>query len=225
MTGTSKAVMSWSGGKDSALALFRVLRDGTHDVRALITTVTGEYERISMHGVRRDLLEAQAAAIGIPLVISCIPPKASNEIYEAAMLESLRPFQDSGIEDVICGDLFLADIREYRDRLFGSIGMKGVYPLWMENTTALAGEFVDLGFKAIVCSCNPAMVPSSVAGQQYDSHLLESLPAGCDPCAENGEFHTFVYNGPIFNAPVHLELGRTVERDGFCFVDLVKTAV
>lgn len=212
--------MSWSGGKDSALALFRVLRDSTHDVKALITTVTREYDRISMHGIRRDLLEEQAAAIGIPLVISYMPRKADNAAYEAAMIESLTPFRDGGIEDVICGDLFLTDIREYRDRLFASAGMNGVYPLWGESTHALAREFIDLGFKAVVCSSNPAVVPASVAGSQYDADLLAALPATCDPCAENGEFHTFVYDGPIFNAPIPLAVGDTVERDGFCFSDI-----
>lgn len=215
--------MSWSGGKDSALALFRVLRDGTHDVQALITTVTQKYDRISMHGVRRDLLEAQAAAIGIPLVVSRIPPKADNAAYEAAMTESLRTFRDEGVVEVICGDLFLADIREYREQLFGSIGMRGVYPLWKEDTAGLAREFIDLGFKAIVCSSNPAVVPAEVTGSTYDHDLLASLPAACDPCAENGEFHTFVYDGPIFQGPVPIRLGEIVERDGFRFADILRS--
>jgi uncharacterized protein (TIGR00290 family) len=216
-----RAVMSWSGGKDSALALFRTLRDQTHDVRALITTVTSEYDRISMHGVRRELLEMQAAAIGIPLVVSYIPPSANNATYEAAMLDALRPFREEGISEVICGDLFLRDIREYRDRLFGSIGMRGIYPLWMENTSELAHEFIELGFKAVVCSSDPKSVPDTVAGSQYDHALLDSLPAKCDPCAENGEFHTFVYDGPIFDQPVPISVGEMVERGGFCFSDIV----
>lgn len=213
--------MSWSGGKDSALALFRVLRDGTHDVRALVTTLTAEYDRVSIHGVRRELLEAQAEAIGIPLIVSYIPPKASNQIYEEAMRASLQPLAAAGVETVICGDLFLADIREYRDRLFASVGMKGTYPLWMEDTTTLASEFVDLGFRAIICSSNPEAVPKSLTGRHYDKSLLASLPATCDPCAENGEFHTFVYDGPIFSEPLSVAPGEKVERDGFCYSDIL----
>lgn len=213
--------MSWSGGKDSALALYRTLRDRTHDVRALITTVTSGYDRISMHGVRRDLLERQAEAIGIPLVISEIPPQASNVIYEAAMINSLRPFRDSGVTRVICGDLFLQDVKAYRDRLFSSVGMEGVYPLWLEDTSELAREFIELGFKAVVCSSNPARVPIGVSGSAYDAVLLESLPEDCDPCAENGEFHTFVFDGPTFRSPVSISIGEMVERDGFCFTDIL----
>jgi uncharacterized protein (TIGR00290 family) len=174
-----------------------------------------------MHGIRRDLLEAQAAAIGIPLVVSYIPPAASNAQYEAAMVDALRSFRNEGITDVICGDLFLQDIREYRDRLFGSMEMSGVYPLWMETTSDLAREFIELGFKSIVCSSDPRRVDRGVAGSLYDNKLLASLPDDCDPCAENGEFHTFVYDGPIFRWPVAIEVGETVERDGFCFADIV----
>lgn len=213
--------MSWSGGKDSALALFRVLRDATHDVRALITTVTEVYDRVSIHGVRRELLEAQAQSIGIPLVVSYIPPKASNQIYEEAVRASVLPFAAAGVETVICGDLFLADIREYRDRLFGSVGMKGVYPLWRENTSMLAREFTDLGFKAFVCSSNPAAVPNSVTGMRYDAALLDLLPRDCDPCGENGEFHTFVYDGPIFSEPLSVAVGDVIEREGFSFADIL----
>lgn len=213
--------MSWSGGKDSALALFRTLRDKTHEVRALVTTVTSGYDRISMHGVRRELLEMQAHAIGIPLVVLYIPPSADNATYEAAMLEGLRPFRDEGIAAVICGDLFLQDIREYRERLFTSLGMKGVYPLWLENTADLAREFIDLGFKAIVCSSDPGRVPAEVNGSSFDNSLLASLPGDCDPCAENGEFHTFVYDGPIFGKGLSVSVGQMVERDGFCFTDIV----
>lgn len=216
--------MSWSGGKDSALALFRVMRDGTHDIRALVTTVTEEYDRISIHGVRRELLEAQAASIGIPLVVSYIPPKANNQRYEEALRASLQPFASRGVQTVICGDLFLADIREYRDRLFASVGMKGAYPLWMENTSALACEFIDLGFKAVICSADPAVVPRNLAGRDYDAALVASLPSGCDPCAENGEFHTFVYDGPFLSTPVPITVGKTVEREGFCYSDIQATA-
>lgn len=221
MQSSPPAIVSWSGGKDSALALYRTLRDRTYDVRALITTVTSGYDRISMHGVRRELLESQAAAIGIPLVISDIPPAASNTVYEAAMLDTLRPFHEQGVDHIICGDLFLQDIRAYRERLFASIGMVGVFPLWLEDTSELAREFIELRFNAIVCSSNPARVPTTVTGSAFDESLLSSLPEECDPCAENGEFHTFVFDGPIFTRPLSIERGEIVERDGFCFVDLL----
>lgn len=213
--------MSWSGGKDSSLALYRTLRDGTYDVRALVTTVTAGFDRISMHGVRRELVEAQADTIGIPLVVALIPPDATNSVYEAAMREVLTPFKTDGIEHVICGDLFLRDIREYRERLFRSMGMEAVFPLWNENTTELAREFIDLGFKAVVCSADPVRIPATVASAEYDAELLASLPEACDPCAENGEFHTFVYDGPIFSDRIALTRGEIVERDGFCFADLL----
>lgn len=220
-TTLTPAVVSWSGGKDSMLALHRVLADNAYKVEALITTVTEGYDRISMHGVRIGLLEEQAAALGIPLELARIPQKASNEQYEAVMQAALAPFAASGTKDVICGDLYLADIREYRERLFAKIGMRGVYPLWLEDTRKLADEFITAGYKAILCCVDPKAIAESFGGREYDDALLADLPRGCDPCGENGEFHSFVYDGPLFTSPVKLTLGECVTRDGFCFTDLL----
>jgi uncharacterized protein (TIGR00290 family) len=222
MTGRPpSAVVSWSGGKDSMLALHRVMSSREYKAEALITTVTDGYDRISMHGVRTSLLEEQAASLGIPLEIARIPQKANNEQYEASMLEALAPFAARGIKDVICGDLYLADIREYREKLFARIGMHGVYPLWLEDTRKLAEEFITLGYRASICCVDPKAVPDTLSGREFDDTLLADLPEGCDPCGENGEFHSFVYDGPLFKSPVKLSLGECVTRDGFCFTDLI----
>lgn len=215
------AVMSWSGGKDSMLALHRILDAGTHRIDSLLTTVTSGYDRISMHGVRVGLLEEQARALGVPLKICLIPINAGNGQYEDAMIRALVPFAARGIKHVICGDLFLQEIREYRERLFQRVGMQGVYPLWLEDTRALADEFINAGYKATLCCIDPRVVPDSLAGRDYDDALLADLPERCDPCGENGEFHSFVYDGPLFSAPVKLARGESVTRDGFKFTDLV----
>jgi len=215
------AVVSWSGGKDSVLALHRVLAEREFKIEALITTVTEGFDRISMHGVRVELLREQARSLGFPLEISRIPQKASNVQYEEAMLRSLTPFAAKGIKDVICGDLYLADIREYREKLFARIGMRGVYPLWLEDTRFLAAEFIITGYRAALCCVDPKAVPEELSGREYDDALLAELPGGCDPCGENGEFHSFVYDGPIFAFPVKINRGECVTRDGFRFADLV----
>ena len=211
---------SWSGGKDSSLALRAVLADPTRAVSGLLTTVTAGYERISMHGVRVDLLEAQAGALGLPLTTARIPPGASNEAYESAMRAALRPARRAGITEVVFGDLFLADVRAYRERLLAPVGMRGHYPLWGRDTGALAAEFIADGFRAVLVCVDPRQVPAELCGRDFDRTLLADLPAGTDPCGENGEFHTFVYDGPIFRAPVVWRRGAVVERDGFWFCDL-----
>jgi uncharacterized protein (TIGR00290 family) len=203
------------------LALHRVMANREYKIAALITTVTDGYDRISMHGVRINLLEEQADSLGIPLELARIPQKANNEQYEASMLAALAPFAATGIKDVICGDLYLADIREYREKLFAQVGMRGVYPLWLEDTRKLAEEFITLGYRGTLCCVDPKAVPDSLSGREFDDKLLADLPAGCDPCGENGEFHSFVYDGPLFKSPVKLSLGEFVTRDGFCFTDLL----
>ena len=215
------AVVSWSGGKDGMLALHRVLAEREFKVEALITTVTEGFDRISMHGVRVDLLREQARSLGLPLEISRIPQKASNVEYEDAMLRSLAVFAGTGIKDVICGDLYLTDIREYREKLFARIGMRGVYPLWLQDTRLLAAEFINSGYRAALCCVDPKAVPDELSGREYDDTLLAELPCGCDPCGENGEFHSFVYDGPIFTFPVKIARGECVTRDGFRFADLI----
>lgn len=215
------AVMLWSGGKDSMLALHRVLSEGTYKIEALVTTVTSGFNRISMHGVRVENLRAQAESLGFPLTIARISPNPSNGQYEDAMILCLVQFAAKGIKHVISGDLFLADIREYRERLFKRVGMKGVFPLWQCDTAAMAEEFISLGYKAALCCVDPRAVPETISGRDFDDALLAELPESCDPCGENGEFHSFVYDGPLFKAPVKITRGETVVRDGFTFTDLV----
>jgi uncharacterized protein (TIGR00290 family) len=214
-------VASWSGGKDSALALQSVLADESLRVEALVTTVTAGYDRVSMHGVRRELLERQAAALGIPLAVATIPARASNESYEAAQRAALAPFRARGVRRVVCGDLFLADIRDYRDRLYATVGMEGLYPVWGADTHALAERFIDAGFRAILACVDPQQIDAGFAGRDFDRRLLAELPPTADPCGERGEFHTFVHDGPIFHAPVPVRRGEVVERDGFVFQDLL----
>jgi uncharacterized protein (TIGR00290 family) len=212
--------LSWSGGKDSALALWR-LREQCIEPEALITTVTDAYDRISMHGVRRELLAAQAAAAGVPLVEVAIPPACVNEVYEARMADAFAapPLRD--LQAVAFGDLFLQDIREYREQRLSASGRRGVFPLWGLDTSALALEFVEAGFEAYLVCVDPRALPASFAGRRYDHSLLADLPDGVDPCGENGEFHTFVSAGPIFKEPIACRTGEVVEREGFVFCDLL----
>ncbi len=213
-------VLAWSGGKDSALALDALRAAGEVRVCGLITTVTTGYERISMHGVRRTLLEAQAAAVGLPLIEARIPIRASNDSYEAAFAAALAPVRAAGVKRVAFGDLFLSDIRAYRERQLAALGMRALFPLWLRDTPALAREFIDRGFEAVLVCVEPAKIAPSFAGRAFDSQLLHDLPGGADPCGENGEFHTFVFNGPGFTRPVPVVVGPVVERDGFVFCDL-----
>jgi uncharacterized protein (TIGR00290 family) len=216
--------LSWSGGKDSALALWVLGRDHGVAPRALITTVTDVYDRISMHGVRRSLLAAQAEAVGVPLVEVEIPATCTNEVYEQRMEQAMtsEPLRDVGA--VAFGDLFLDDVRSYREERLATAGKRACFPLWHRDTTSLAREFIAAGFEAILVCVDPAKLDRSFAGRRFDDRLLADLPAGVDPCGENGEFHTFVYAGPIMPAPIAVEVGETVERDGFVFTDLTATA-
>jgi uncharacterized protein (TIGR00290 family) len=214
-------VLSWSGGKDSALALHALLLDPAVDVRAILTTVTDEYDRVSMHGVRSELIAAQAAAIGLPLWTCRIPPRATNEQYEHAMLESLAAMRREGIASIAFGDLFLADVRAYRERLVEGSGVRPAFPLWGRPTARLAREFVQCGFRAVLVCVDPRQLDVSHCGSEYDARLLDRLPPAADPCGENGEFHTFVYDAPMFTQPIATQRGVVVEREGFVFCDLL----
>jgi uncharacterized protein (TIGR00290 family) len=213
--------VSWSGGKDSCLALYEVQRSGELAVEALLTTVTRDYDRISMHGVRRALLEQQAASLGLPIREVRISKGADNAEYERAMGVALDAGRDAGIEAVVFGDLFLADIRAYREKLLARHGLEGLYPIWGRDTAALIREFLRLGFKTVVVCVDPAKLDPSFAGRVIDETFLADLPSTVDPCGENGEFHTFVFDGPNFSSPVRFSIGEIVCRDSFWFCDLV----
>jgi uncharacterized protein (TIGR00290 family) len=212
-------LLAWSGGKDSALALHELKK--RHNVRALLTTITEGFDRISMHGVRRILLHAQAASLGVASEIITIPKDCTNVVYEARMRSVLERYKTVGVTKVAFGDLFLEDIRAYREEKLAQIGMQGVFPLWLRNTSQLAREFVHLGFRAIVCCVDPRKLAREFCGMEYDSNFIDSLPDGVDPSGENGEFHSFAFAGPIFRSPIRVTRGESVERDGFYFVDLI----
>ena len=215
-----RALLSWSGGKDSSLALQRALADGAWRVDGLVTTVTDEYDRVSMHGVRRALLEAQAEALGLPLRTVRIPPACPNDRYEAAMRAALADYAAEGGEAVLFGDLFLEDVRAYRVRLLEGLPLRAEFPIWGEPTDALARRFVAEGFRAVLVCVDPRQIDGGFAGRDYDDRLLAELPPAADPCGERGEFHTFVVDGPIFGRPVAVERGEVVEREGFVYADL-----
>lgn len=217
---TAAVALSWSGGKDSALALWTLRRQGV-PVRALLTTVTEMFERISMHGVRIELLRQQAASVGCPLIEVRIPPACSNEVYEERMHDMLISARMRDCERYAFGDLFLEEVRGYREERLATIGKLGVWPLWGQNTSELASGFVDAGFRAVIVCVDPRQLDPAFCGREYDRALLDDLPSGVDPCGERGEFHTFVYDGPVFRHPIPLTTGDVVERDGFVFADLL----
>jgi uncharacterized protein (TIGR00290 family) len=214
-------LLSWSGGKDSARSLYEIQQRGEYSVAALLSTVTEDYDRISMHGVRRELLERQAEALGIPLEKVYIPKDASNREYEARMQAVLERRRREGVISVAFGDIFLEDLKQYREKNLGQLGMRGVFPIWKRNSAELARSFVELGFKAVVVCVDSRHLDESFAGKMLDSQFLQRLPAGVDPCGENGEFHSFVFDGPIFSKGIEFRLGETVQRDGFWFSDLL----
>ncbi len=216
-------IVSWSGGKDSALLLHHLLHDPLYDVVGLVTTMTAEYDRISMHGIRRAILDAQVAQLRLPLNEASIPAAASNALYEAAFLTSLARARAAfpSVGTIAFGDLFLEDVRAYRERLLAPHSWQPLFPLWGLDTAPLARQFVADGFRAIVCCVDTQQLAPEWAGRDYDSEFLDTLPHAVDPCGERGEFHTCVYDGPIFRQPLALERGERVLRDGrFEYCDL-----
>jgi uncharacterized protein (TIGR00290 family) len=211
----------WSGGKDSAMALHALRAARDYRVTALLTTVTEVYDRISMHGVRRALLERQAESIGLPLHPVLIPPQCINATYEARMKEALSHHFARGVRSVAFGDIFLEDLRVYREKNLAQAGMQALFPIWKRDTRELAREFVRLGFRAITVCIDPRVLDASFAGRELDASFFADLPPGVDPCGENGEFHTYVFDGPVFKAPIAFRVGEKVLRDGFCFCDLL----
>jgi uncharacterized protein (TIGR00290 family) len=217
-----KVVLSWSGGKDSAMAAYQMLASQKYEIAALLTTVTEDFDRISMHGVRRELLERQADSLAIPLHKILIPKVCSNEIYEARMGEALDHFKALGISKIAFGDLFLADVKQYRDERLAQAGMTGLYPVWMRDTDELVRTFLALGFKAILACVDTHAIDASFAGREIDSDLLRDLPDSADPCGEYGEYHSFVYAGPIFKKSIACRAGERVLRDErFNYCDIV----
>jgi uncharacterized protein (TIGR00290 family) len=215
-----KALVSWSGGKDSALALFETQNDW--EIVALLTTVTDQYDRISMHGVRTSLLEQQVRSLGYALETVNISPVCSNGEYETKLRAVLERYRTAGVTSVICGDIFLEDVRRYREEKLFTVGLQGVFPLWKRPTTELARRFISLGFQSVLCCVDTSVLDERFAGRLYDEDLLRELPPGVDPCGENGEFHSFVFDGPNMAMRVGYRTGERKLRDNrFCFCDLL----
>jgi uncharacterized protein (TIGR00290 family) len=233
-----KAIFSWSGGKDSAYCLYKVLTENLYDVKYLLTTVNGTFKRVSMHGVREELLDAQAAAIGIPL-LKVEVSEGTNEEYEKQMAAILLKAKAEGIEQVIFGDIFLEDLRAYREANLAKMDMKAVFPLWKEPTPLLVRQFIEKQFKTILCCTNDAYLGEEWVGREINAVFLEQLPGDVDPCGENGEYHTFCYDGPLFKQKIEVKAGEKIYRPlelnlsedsasltgkvtkGFWFIDLI----
>jgi uncharacterized protein (TIGR00290 family) len=217
-----RVVVSWSTGKDSAWALLRLRQQPDVEVVGLLTTFNAAFERVAMHAVRRHLVEAQAAAAGSRLTSVALPWPCSNEQYEALMGAAIEQLRTEGVTHIAFGDLFLEDVRQYRERQLAGTGIEPLFPLWGPTaaTAALAREMQEAGLRAVITCVNPREVPASLAGRDWDARLLEELPATADPCGERGEFHTFCRAGPMFDRPITVTVGDVIERDGFIFADL-----
>jgi diphthamide synthase (EF-2-diphthine--ammonia ligase) len=219
-----RVLLSWSSGKDSAWALHVLRSDPSLEVVGLLTTLNTEFQRVAMHGTRRSVLEAQAEAARLPLWVIPLPWPCSNEVYEQRMAEACRLAISERIHAIAFGDLFLQDVRDYRVRQLASTDLEPLFPLWGVATDALAREMIDGGLRARLTCVDPKEIPGSFAGREFDDSLLHDLPASADPCGERGEFHSCVYAGPIFRAPIVLEAGEIVEREGFVYADFVESA-
>jgi uncharacterized protein (TIGR00290 family) len=212
----------WSGGKDSAMALYELNNTQRYEVLALLTTLTEDYGRISMHGVRSILLEQQSESLGLLVEKIYITKNASNEEFESKMKDKLTHYKSLGVSSVVFGDIFLEDLRKYRESNLSKIGMKGIFPIWKKNTAELAQKFIDLGFKAVITCVDSNVLDKSFVGREFDRQFLSKLPSTVDPCGENGEFHSFVYDGPIFSKKISHQKGEVVLRDNrFYYCDLI----
>ncbi len=231
-----KTLLSWSGGKDSALAFDALRRGHEHEIAGLVTTLSAEHQRVSMHGVRIELVYEQAERLGVPLLTVEMPayrnfaaPDAQtcpidlpgNNTYEEAMLAAFERARDNGIEAIAFGDIYLEDLRDYRERLLARAGLRGLYPLWKRDTRELLREFITSGWRAIVVCTDGERLDASWSGRQIDVRFALDLPPGIDPCGERGEYHSFVYDGPLFSSPVSFEKGDVVERAPFAFCELL----
>jgi uncharacterized protein (TIGR00290 family) len=218
-----KAFVSWSSGKDSAFAVYEAQRLGLAEIVGVVTTVNQRFDRVAMHGVRSELLDRQISALQLSAIKVLIPSPCTNEFYEARMAEACVQIKTLGVSHIVFGDLFLQDIRAYRERTLAAIGMTPIFPLWGRDTRQLAETMIACGLAAHIVCLDPKRIPARFAGRRFDAALLEELPTDVDPCGENGEFHTVVTEGPIFRAPIRVSVGRTVERDGFVFTDVIPT--
>ena len=216
-----KVLLSWSAGKDSAWSLHALRQADEYEVVGLLTTINEEFRRVAISGVREELLDAQAEAAGLPVRKVYLPYPCSNEQYEAAMRPPMEEARDDGIERVAFGDLFLEDIREYRDANLAKVGMTGLYPIWGADTAALALEMQQGGLRARIATLDPKRIPESFVGEIWDAKTVSELPGDVDPCGENGEFHTFTFEGPMFNHPIAVTAGEIVKREGFVYADIV----
>jgi len=221
MSASPKALIAWSSGKDSAWALHETRVTGDFEIVGALTTMTDTFRRVSMHGVREELLRAQLDAAGLHPVIIYIPYPCPNEIYERKMAEAIAAARASGVTHMVFGDLFLNDVRAYRERQLSGTGIVPVFPIWGRPTRTLADDMINAGTEAHICAVDLKKLPASFAGHRFDRVLLEALPAGIDPCGENGEFHSFVSAGPMLSRKVAVKTGQTVERDGFAYTDLL----
>jgi uncharacterized protein (TIGR00290 family) len=224
MADPPKAWLAWSSGKDSAWALHTVRKTGEVDVVELLTTINCDYARVAMHAVRENLVEMQAAAVGLPLVKVPIPAQCRNQDYEQAMSSAMERARAEGVFHIVFGDLFLEDIRAYRENHLAACGMEAVFPLWRKDTRLLAKEMLESGLSAYITCVDPTKLDRSFVGRRFDAELLGELPREVDPCGENGEFHTFACAGPMFRRSLPIDVGEIVERDGFVFADLLPGA-
>lgn len=217
-----KVLFTWSGGKDSAMALYQLKKNVGYEIVALLTTLTEDYDRVSMHGVRRELLEAQAASLGLPLEKVFISRQSSNEDYKSGMRVVLERYKAEGVSSVAFGDIFLEELKRYREDNLAKIGMKGIFPLWKRKTSDLARDFIHAGFRAVITCVDSEVLDKRFAGRELDQAFLSELPSGIDPCGENGEFHSFVYDGPVFENAIRHARGEMVLRDQrFWYLDLI----
>jgi uncharacterized protein (TIGR00290 family) len=228
----NKTFLNWSSGKDAALACYYLKRNHRYDVSKLVIAINAEYQRVSMHGLRKSLLEEQLRSIGLPHQLISLPASPNMESYNACMQEGLNTLLQEGYTHSAFGDLFLEDLRAYREKQLAKCQLQGVFPLWKKDTTQLIEEFVEMGFKAIVVCVNTAVLDPSFAGRLVDKNFIAALPKGVDPCGENGEYHTFCFDGPLFNTPVAFHIGEKITKTypdpaqkgktiRFCFQDLL----
>lgn len=215
-----KTLIAWSSGKDSAWALHEIHKQDSHDIVGALTTVTGSSNRVTVHGVPEDLLRAQLDAAGLPSMLVNIPDPCPNHVYAQVMTDALSQAKSAGVTHVAFGDLFLADLRAYREARLSELGMTAVFPLWLRPTRILAAEMIDAGVDAHLATVDLKSLPQSYAGRRFDADLLADLPADVDPCGENGEFHSFAIAGPMFSVSIPVAVGQTTLRDGFAYADL-----